>query len=319
MHTQSSIDTRSLIIHLPDAFIQRITGTFEADGAQWLERLPTLLAEIAARWELTLGPPFELSYNYVAPVQRADGTLAVLKLGVTGRPGLLGEIDALRHYDGCGACRLLAADETLGAMLLERLHPGSTMVAFAETDDEGASRAVAHVMSRLWAPPPPNHRYRSVTDWADSLADLRTHYGGTTGPFPALLVDRAEALFTELLASQAAPVVLHGDLHHLNILAAGPDEWRAIDPQGIIGEPTYEIGALMRNPAPGIGNWPDLPRVLARRIALFAETLGLDKHRIHGWALVQAMLNAWWSVEVAPEIYAADLVVAHALASLPGY
>jgi streptomycin 6-kinase len=190
------------------------------------------------------------------------------------------------------------------------------MVAFAEADDEAATRAVAQVMARLWAPPPRNHRYRSVADWAHSLADLRPHYGGTTGPFPAALVDCAEGLFAELLSSQAAPVVLHGDLHHLNILASGPDEWRAIDPQGVIGEPTYEIGAFMRNPAPGIGNWPDLPRVLERRIAIFAETLGLDQHRIHGWALVQAVLNAWWSVDVAPEIYAADLVVAHALASL---
>jgi streptomycin 6-kinase len=303
-------------VHLPDAFIRRITGFFEPDGAAWLERLPTLLAEIAACWELTLGPPFELSYNYVAPVRRADGTPAVRKLGVAHHPGLLGEINALRHYGGRGACRLLAADETLGALLLERLHPGHTMVAFAEANDAAATRAVAQVMARLWAPPPRNHRYRSVADWAGSLAELRHHYAGTTGPFPAALVDRAENLFAELLSSQAAPVVLHGDLHHLNILAAGPGEWRAIDPQGIIGEPAYEIGAFMRNPAPGIGDWPDLPRVLERRIAIFAETLGLEKQRIHGWALVQAMLNAWWSVEVAPKIYAADLVVAHALASI---
>ena len=154
----------------------------------------------------------------------------MLKLGVARRRSLLGEIDALRHYAGRGACRLLAADQTVGALLLKRLHPGHTMVAFAEADDEAATRAVAHAMARLWAPPPRNHRYRSVSDWAHSLAELRSHYGGTTGPFPAALVDRAESLFAELLASQAAPVVLHGDLHHLNILAAGSDEWRAIDP-----------------------------------------------------------------------------------------
>ena len=305
-------------MHLPDAFIRRITRTFEPDGARWLERLPTLLTELAARWELTLGPPFELSYNYVASVRRADGTPAVLKLGVVGGPALSGEIDALRHYAGGGACRLLAADEAVGALLLERLHPGHTMVTLAEADDEAATRAVAKVMARLWAPPPHNHRYRSVAALARSLAELRPHYGGTTGPFPAALVDHAEGLFAELLSSQEAPVVLHGDLHHLNILAAGPDEWRAIDPQGLIGESAYEIGALMRNPAPGIGGWRDLPRVLERRIAIFAETLGLDRQRIHGWALAHTVLNAWWSVEVAPEIYAADLVVANALASLAG-
>lgn len=305
-------------MQLPDAFIQRITGTFGADGARWLERLPALLADIAVRWELMLGPPFELSYNYVTSVHRADGIPAVLKLGVV-RPELQNEIDALRHYDGRGACRLLAADETIGALLLERLHPGHTLVAFAEANDEAATRAVAHVMARLWAPAPPNHRYRSVADLARSLADLRPHYDGTTGPFPATLINRAEGLFAELLSSQAVPVVLHGDIHHLNILAAGTNEWCAIDPQGLIGEPAYEIGAFMRNPAPGIGDWSDLPRVLERRIAIFAEMLGLDRYRIHGWALAHTVLNAWWCVEVAPEIYAADLVVAHTLASMPGY
>jgi streptomycin 6-kinase len=136
------------------------------------------------------------------PVRRADGTLAVLKLGVV-RAGLRTEIDALRHFAGRGACRLLAADETVGALLLERLHPGHTMLAFAEANDEAATRAVAQVMARLWAPPPLNHRYPSVVDWAHSLAELRPHYGGTTGPFPAALIDRAEGLFAELLSSQA--------------------------------------------------------------------------------------------------------------------
>lgn len=300
------------MMSLPASFVQRVTATFEPDGASWLAALPALLAEFAARWELDLGPPFALSYNYVAPARRADGTRAVLKLGVPCGE-LSTEIDALRHYAGRGACRLLAADEERGALLLERLLPGDTLAPLARTDDAAATRIAAQVMSRLWAPPPSVHRYPTVERWAAGLADVRPHFGGGTGPFPPALLDRAEGLFAELLPSQAAPVVLHGDLHHMNILAASPDLWRAIDPKGIIGEPAYEVGALMRNPIPDVRSWPELPRVLERRIAVLAETLELDRRRIHGWSLAQAVLSAWWSVEDNPANSSVDLAVAEAL------
>lgn len=298
-------------------FARRITATYAPDGARWLEELPALLAEIAARWELTVGPPFELSYNYVAAARRADGSPAVLKLGVPCRE-LATEIDALRHYGGRGACRLLAADAVAGALLLECLLPGTTLVSLAEADDEAATRVAAQVMARLWAPPPPEHRFPGVADWVAGLSELRPHFGGSTGPFAPALIDRAEGLFAELLPTQATPVVLHGDLHHMNILAAGPDAWRAIDPKGVIGEPAYEIGALIRNPIPGVRSWPDLPRVLDRRLAVLAETLDLDRRRLYGWALAQAVLSAWWSVEDDPANYELDLAVAHALMRLPG-
>jgi streptomycin 6-kinase len=60
----------------------------------------------------------------------------------------------------------------------------------------------------------------------------------------------AESLFRELIASSESPVLLHGDLHHFNILSARRQPWLAIDPKGVAGEPAYEPGALLRNPNP---------------------------------------------------------------------
>lgn len=305
-------------MQLPPEFARRITATFAPDGAAWLAELPALLDTFARRWSLRVGPPFDgLSYNYVAPARTAGGGHAVLKLGVP-RDELSTEIDALRHY-GAGACRLLAADEAAGALLLERLQPGHTLAGLAAADDEAAARAAAPAMARLWAPPPAGHRFPTVADWAAGLDELRPHFGGGCGPFPADLVDRARGLFAELIPSQAAPVVLHGDLHHFNILADGGG-WRAIDPKGVIGEPAYELGAFLRNPLPAIGADPRLARTLERRIAVFAEALGLDRGRIHGWALAQAVLSAWWSYDedsgTASAGAAAALAVARALAGL---
>jgi streptomycin 6-kinase len=302
-------------MNLPPEFTRRVTMVYEPDGAPWLERLPATIETVARRWGLEVGPYFpELSYNYVAPARLADGTPAVLKLGVPCHE-LCTEIDALRHYAGRGACRLLDVDEELGALLLERLEPGQMLSVLAAADDQAATAIAAQVIARLWAPPPAAHRFTPLTAWTAGLAELRPHFGGGTGPFPAHLVDRAKGYFAELLASQLEPVVLHGDLHHYNILAAG-DGWRAIDPKGLLGDPAYDCAAFICNPVPQIAADPQLPRTLERRIAIFAETLGIDRRRIYGYAIAQAVLGSWWSY--AGEGVADDpfMAVAHALATL---
>ncbi len=194
-----------------------------------LVRLPDTIAEYARRWSLTVLPPFpNLSYNYVAPAVRADGMELVLKLGV---PDLTAEREsaALRHYEGRGSARLIEADPAGGAILIERLRPGTTLATIE--DDVQATAIAAEVMRQLWRPAPQQHGFPNVTDWADGLAKLRAEFGGGTGPFPTKLIELAERLFAELLASQDAPVLLHGDLHHENILAAAREPWLAIDPR----------------------------------------------------------------------------------------
>ncbi len=76
-------------------------------------------------------------------------------------------------------------------------------------------------------------------------------------------------------------MLLHGDLHHENILAAAREPWLAIDPKGIVGELTYEVGALLRN---RLDAAPDLRRLQVRRIDQLSEALGLDRQRLLGWS-----------------------------------
>jgi streptomycin 6-kinase len=285
-------------MHIPEEFIRTTVDLYAEEGLAWLKGLPALIDECARRWSLTVEPPFALSYNYVAPAVRADGTPVVLKVGFpTGEP--LDQIAALRIYDGHGMTQLLESDQERGAMLLERLLPGVPLNQLES--DEQATAIAAQVMRELWqgpaGSPPADHPFPTVADWAAGMQRMREHFGGTSGPFPARLVDEAESLFAELLGSQAAPVLLHGDLHHENILSARRAPWLALDPKGILGEPAYEVGALLRNPLPQLLQRPDPGRVMARRIDQLAEALGIDRARIRGWGLAQAVLSAWWSVE----------------------
>jgi streptomycin 6-kinase len=279
---------------LPGAFVNTIRGLFGGRGEAWLAGLPGQIAALEAGWGLRVGPPFALTFNYVAPAVQADGIEAVLKLGVPHRE-LLTEMEALRLYDGRGCVRLLRCEPEAGAMLLERLRPGTPLASMA--DDEAATRIAAEVMRALWRPAPQEHTLPTTEAWLAGFGRLRERFGGSTGPLSRAAVERAEALAAELSATAAAPVVLHGDLHHYNILAAERAAWLAIDPKGVVGEPAYEAGALLRNPVPQVFGWNDLAIRTARRVAILAEQLNLPAERIAGWAFAQMVLSAWWSLE----------------------
>jgi len=125
-----------------------------------------------------------------------------------------------------------------------------------------------------------------------------------------------ERLVAELTASAPAPLLLHGDLHHDNILAAERQPWLAIDPKGLIGDPAYETGALLYNPHPLLLDAPDPGRILARRVDQLAEELSLDRARVRGWGLVRAVLSAWWSVGSSDQFREAVMTCAELLAEI---
>ena len=284
-----------------------------AAGAEWLNRLPAIISRCERRWSLKVDPPFsELSYNWAAPALRADGTAAVLKLSFPNAE-FRAEAEALRIFDGRGAARLLELELDQGAMLLERLEPG-TLLTIVQ-DDEEATSIAADVLGRLWRPVPPDHPFPLVSDWVWGLERLRRHFGGGTGPMPSALVERAEALCAELIPSQAEPALLHGDLHHFNVLAARRQPWLAIDPKGAVGEPAYDTGALLHNPAELLDT-PHPGKVLGRRIDQLAEQLSLDRSRVRGWGISQAVLAAYWGWEDSGRVWEEALVFAELLSAV---
>jgi streptomycin 6-kinase len=303
------------VFHIPEDFARFIKALHGEAGRLWLSSLPRLVERCAARWSLRIGPPFPtLSYNYVAPAEGPGGVPLVLKVGVPVAE-LLSEIEALRLFDGRGSARLVEADAEWGALLLERLEPGTQLVALCEENDEAATRAAAEVMKRHWRPVPDVHSFPTAADWGRGLGRLREHFGGGTGPFPRRLVEEAETLFAELLVSSDEAVVTHGDLHHGNILASQRDPWLAIDPKGLVAEPAYEVGALLRNPRPQLLQWPQPVRVTERRIAQLSDELGLDPARVRGWGLAQAVLSEWWTIEDEGELSEFGLALAEIIAA----
>lgn len=281
-------------------------------GQAWLARLPQRLDELAARWQLTLQPPFKLSYNYVAPVIRADGTTAVLKIGYPS-PELLTEMETLRLYNGRFACQLLASDPTQYAMLLEQIQPGQPLWSLA--DDEAETKAAAQLMQQLWQSISAEDHpiLPTLARWTGALLRLGDYFEDGFGPFPRRLVETAVSLRAELLADDIPPMLLHGDFHHENVLTAQRQPWLALDPKGVIGDPAYDVGAYLYNP---ITKHVAEKNLIARRIDIFSEILNIDRQRLISWGIVQAVISAVWSYKDHDNSLSPTLLVADVLCHL---
>jgi len=110
------------------------------------------------------------------------------------------------------------------------------------------------------------------------------------------MIDRAIKTAGYLLNTQRDLVLLHGDIHHDNILWGGDDDWVTIDPKGLIGERGFDTGTWMHNPM-GFGLRPDLGVHLRKRIATFADQLELDPLRIAQWSFMFLVLSMCWTTE----------------------
>ncbi|ACS99028.1 aminoglycoside phosphotransferase family protein [Paenibacillus sp. JDR-2] len=284
------------MMQIPEHLCQTIRSVHGEKGEQWLAGFDKLLQDCEEKWGMTveLPSPFVLSFNFVAPAVLRDGTPAVLKLGVPSRE-FRTELAALRLYDGRGAVRVLAADEERGALLIERVQPG-VMLSSSGLGDDDAVLAAAEVMRRLAVPAPDGGEFPSVADWAAGLARLRERHGGGTGPLPERVVGRAEEVFRRLLGEGGGGLLLlHGDLHHGNILSSGHGGpgWLAIDPKGVVGEAEYGTIPLLLNQLPPKGQ----REVIRRRVELLCGALGLDHARLLAWGFAHAVLSTAWCDE----------------------
>jgi streptomycin 6-kinase len=264
-------------------------------GQAWLDELPERIAGLSRRWEVVPGEPFgeEGVVSWVAPATTADGQDVVLKVFLPDVENAL-EADALRHYDGRGAVRLLA-DEP-GALLLERLRPGTSL--WSVEDDDQATEILATVASELWRPPAEGHGFRvlrvEAERWAQEIPEQWERAGR---PFERSLAELGASLAADLAGSQREQVVLHQDLHGGNVLAAARAAWLAIDPKPLVGEREFDLASRIRDTRERI-----TPELVRRRLDLLTRLLGLDRERARGWAIVHAQAWGFGGDEVSPEM-----------------
>jgi streptomycin 6-kinase len=314
-------------LDLPEAYRKRILeagGGDRADRARWLRDLPDVVATLAERWELRIGEQFPLSWNYVVGATRESGDACVLKIGPpVGDDGedTVREGRALR-IAGPSAATLLDEDVEAGALLLERATGGS-LAAMCERDDDRATEILASAMVAFWVPAGPDSGLPSLAVLEDTFEEFdRGRHGAsyrgkditaTLAEIDSGLRDlraaagTARRVLQELLANRAAPVVVHGDLHHDNVLEDETKGWMVIDPKGFAGDAGYDTSAMLYNPFEYTSRIPDVEPLVRRRLDLMTGIVGIDGDLLVAWGYVKAVLSLLWSLEGDGELQRHDV------------
>ena len=273
---------------------RRILTLFGATGQAWLEELPILVAGISERWGLVgVGDVFSgARASFVAPVNSRTGNALVLKVSPS-VSWLRHEYGALAHWDGRGAVRVVEVDLDLGAILLERATPGTALLDSSQSD-VAATHIFAEAAAVLGSAGFEKSDLPAIASWLQRLdRSLPPH-----AP-PELESARFDArtLSDALVTSVGHRVVLHGDLHHANLLRHGSDSWVVVDPKGIIGPEEAEPAAFLRNPRAYILAHPDPVALLTVRTSIISERLGYEAARVAGWGYVLSVVAAVWALE----------------------
>ncbi len=254
-------------------------------------------------WQLTPdGPPIITHSSRLLPVLQA-GQPAMLKIPAA-REEQAGAL-IMRWYNGDGAARVLAYDANNGTLLLEKATGPQSLATMARSHlDAQATQLLCKVVQHLHTPrPAPPPTLTPLTTWFRDLEIYADKYGGI------LLASLAAARY--LLAHPQETLVLHGDIHHDNILDFGPRGWLAIDPKGLAGERYFDYANIFCN--------PDLPTATLHfheRLVLITAIAQLDRQRLLQWILAWCGLSAIWTLQDGDEPEIALAIAAMAAKAL---
>lgn len=297
-----------------DKFVKNVTSLWGEEGQKWLDDIPKIIEEFEKKWSIQVSTPFNLSYNYVASATGEDGTEVVIKIGFPKDKEFISELETLPLFNSKGMVKQLKQDKNQAVMLLESIKPG---ISVATLDDEKATETMVKVMQNFWvAAPNPDSHIVKVFEWSKGFQRLKDKFAGSTGPLPKHLVNKAEEVYLELSRSNDPQYLLHGDLHHDNVISATREPWLAIDPKGIIGPKERETAPMLMNPKGFILKNADPKALLKRRVAILSDILRLEKEKVTAWAFAQTVLSIIWTLEDHNRVDEERLAIAGILNSI---
>ena len=287
------------------SFVDNIKEIYPETGNQWLLDLPNQLKKLAEDWHFEFDSVMpELSYSFVARVNFHDKK-AIIKIAPPEQ--------SLAKETLCLSCfqkdspEIFHFDENVNAVLMEYIYPGKSLKNLVRNgQDDRATQIISKVIRELrFQTLPTKHSFKHMSELAKDLDILHGH-------FDKNFLDKAIRLFNEMTIDRSNDIVLHGDLHHDNILSSN-DDWKIIDPHGYIGDPAAEVGAMIRNPYDCFPDYKPLEKILTRRLSILNDELPYDFDRIKAWCYCITVLSVAWTYEDFKKVTSSDVELIHAL------
>jgi streptomycin 6-kinase len=238
--------------------------------------------ERLAAWTVTpTGPGFTTPSSELMPGSRR-GRPVMLKIARVEEEARGAAL--LQWWGGRGAVPVLERDGW--ATLMVRATGSRNLAAMAASGrDPAATEILVRTALHLHDGPAPGERddvpLIPLRDW---FRDLVT--GDLGDPTLRRAAEVAERLVADTRPADVA--VLHGDIHHGNVLDFG-DDWAAIDPKGLIGHRTFDLANILCNPTEesALAN-------LAARLDSISRQAGICRTELRDWAIAWCGLSLAW-------------------------
>ncbi len=272
------------LIDIPSTIVKSVGATER--GRDWLKALPDVIASLADGWSLDLFDPFsdEITGSWVAPCESPQGS-AVLKIGFPHFEADY-EIDGLLAWNGGCTVRLLRAEKSQHALLLERCEPGTVLRTRPAREQDAV---IAELSRELWQTPAPNH-VRSLASmietWCEGAERRYAELRNANEQIDFTLAERGLSELRCLACSRVDPKLLATDLHAGNVLASSRRPWLVIDPKPHIGDASYDLTQHLMNIKPRIKSHGP---ALIEGLAMLAD---VNEDRLLRWTFGRLCLNA---------------------------
>ena len=279
-----------------------------AGATEWLDNVPTLVDELSIEWGFTVDHGFaDGTEAFVAAVTMEDGSEAVLKLLIPRADAFENhEITVLQLANGDGCAALLRADPERRALLLERLGPSvhDLGLPLAQRHEILCATALA-----FWRPAPDSGLRSGAVkgQWLiDSITALWVELGR---PCSEAAIELAVECAHRRIAAHddQRAVLVHGDVHEWNTLQAG-DGFKLIDPDGLIAEPEYDLGIIMREDADVLLAAPSVMDASWQRAQWLANRCSLDAVATWEWGVVERVSTGLLATSLELQPFGHDML-----------
>jgi streptomycin 6-kinase len=260
-------------------------------GTRWLTDLPEVARGLADRWDLELGQAFSGGTSgFVVAATHGSGRRCVLKiampLDMDDPHAFTRSVLVHRLAGGRGCAELLAHDESSFAMLMECLGPNLDELGLPLTP---LLAAITDTLRSFWRPVDSDVDLPSGADKAEWLARyISTTWIELDRPCDRAVIDRALTYCDDRAAAfdPRRAVLVHGDAHGWNTVAAAGGAFKFVDPEGLRSEREHDLAVAMRE-----YNRPllagDTARLVDERAHVLATHCDVDPHAVLEWGFIE--------------------------------
>lgn len=237
------------------------------------------------QWNLIIdGEPLMTQTSHLLPV-RYKNNPCMLKIALIEEERIGGQL--MKWWNGQGAAKVFLQKEN--AILMERATGTRSLKEMANNNqDDEASAIICSVIAKLHSV---SHKPipEKMVPLSQRFRSLEMIAGKEEG-----LLKKSWLTAQHLLREPREITILHGDIHHQNILDFGTHGWLAIDPKGLLGERYFDYANIFCNPDVETATKPGR---LEKQAQLISQLAKLDYQRLLQWILAYTGLSAAWHLE----------------------